>query len=119
MSSFLLALSYRVFRNPFAGWALLALTIMLLLTALLKCFCWIALPGALRPDTLRGFFQLAPFSAIPLAVYFGLAQFRWQQTFAARHPVMRWTTVRSLLAMALWLLLLLGLFRFNLAVFPH
>ncbi|RYY64015.1 MAG: hypothetical protein EOO12_10805 [Chitinophagaceae bacterium] len=118
MASFLLSLAYRVFRNPFGAWALLALSLALGITALLKALCWLLAPAVLRPDTLRSFFQLAPFAFIPLALYLGLAEYRWKTMQQGRHAVARWSTRNALLAVTLWLLALLGLLLFNVKAFP-
>ena len=119
MATFLLSLAYRVFRNPFGAWVLLALTLTIVFTALLKALCWIALPAALRPDTLRGFFLLAPFAFIPLSVYLGLSEFRWAAMHAQRHRVFGWSRQKAGLAVAAWLLILLGLLLFDVKVFPR
>ncbi|RYY39812.1 MAG: hypothetical protein EOO08_09075 [Chitinophagaceae bacterium] len=119
MRLFLLSLAYRVTRSPFAAWALLALSLALLGTALLKGICWLAIPGALRPDTLRSFFQLAPFSFIPMAVYLGLAQYRWRAIFQKKHRLFAWSNAAAFVAFALWIVLLMALFGFNLVAFPR
>lgn len=119
MATFLLALAYRIFRNPFGAWALLALTVAVGLTALLKAGCWLLLPGALRPDTFRGFFQLAPFAFIPLAIYLGLAEFRWKTLQGQRHRVFFWPGRKAWIAVLLWLGALLLLFLFDLKWFPR
>lgn len=119
MVLFLLSLAYRVTRTPFAAWALLSLTLALAVTAIGKGICWLALPGALAPDALRSFFQLAPFTFIPLAIFLGLAQFRWRAMREARHHLFQWSTARCVLVFACWLILLVGLFGFNLVAFPH
>ncbi|GAA4344553.1 hypothetical protein [Flaviaesturariibacter amylovorans] len=115
---FLLALSYRIFRTPFPGWVLLAMTVMSVLTAVVKALCWAVLPAALRPDVLRSAFQLAPFGFIPIAVLLALGEFRWKDTYAERRPVARWPLTRCLLLFTIWVLALLGLFGFNVLAHP-
>jgi hypothetical protein len=118
MARALLSLAYRVFRSPFAAWALLAITIVTVLTALLKLVVGATIPAALGPDAFRSFFQLAPFTFIPLSVYLALSEFRLRYMLEERHRITRWPMARCIGALVIWLVLLFVLFGFNLAVFP-
>lgn len=119
MNRFLLSLAYRVFRNPFGAWALLAITIVTGTTAVLKLLIGALFPAALGPDALRAAFQLAFFAFIPLALFFGLAEYRWKDLEGERHRVFFWPLRKAVFAMILWLLLLAAAFGFNLLVFPR
>jgi hypothetical protein len=114
----LLSLAYRVFRSPFAAWALLALTIVTVLTAILKLIVGATIPAALGPDAFRSLFQLAPFAFIPLSMYLALSEFRLKYMQEERHRVAHWPMARCIGALAIWLVLLFVLFGFNLVVFP-
>jgi hypothetical protein len=118
MARFLLSLAYRVFRSPFAAWALLAITIVTVLTALVKLIVGASLPAALGPDAFRSFFQLTPFAFIPLSVYFALTEFRLRYMQEEHHRIARWPLARCIGALAIWLMVLFVLFGFNLVVFP-
>ncbi|RYZ20478.1 MAG: hypothetical protein EOO16_16570 [Chitinophagaceae bacterium] len=115
---FLLALAYRLFRNPFAAWVLLAITIVSVGTFFAKLATGLLAPWALGPDVLRGAFQLAFFAFIPMSVYLALSEYRWRDLHGQRHRVFFWPLRKCLFALVLWLLVLAGLFGFNLLVFP-
>jgi|GEM_PF-4923735 len=119
MTLFLLSLAYRIFRSPFAAWVLLSMTLVSILAALGKVLLALAFPVLLGPNALRGIFQLAFYAFLPIALLMTLTQYRWPELRQERHPLYRWPTAWCLLALTLWMLLLLGLFGFNVLYFPR
>jgi hypothetical protein len=118
MARFLLALAYRVFRSAFAAWALLAITLVTVPTALVKLVLGATFPAALGPDAFRSAFQLSFFAFIPLLIYLALSEYRWNYLHEERHPVAHWPTAKAILALLIWLAVLFALFGFNFLVFP-
>lgn len=116
---FLLALAYRFFKNPFAAWTLVAMTIVVLLTAIGKVFVGLVAPWALGPNALRSLFQLSFFAFIPLSVYLALSEWHWRDLHGERHRVFFWPLRRCILALVGWFIVLAALFGFNLLLFPR